>query len=612
MSLFAELKRRNVLRVAAAYVVAAWLVIQVVETVFPAFGFGDTALRVVIIVLAIGLVPVVVLTWAFELTPDGLKLDKDVDRSQSIAAQTGKQIDRIILVALVIALGYFAFDKFVLDPARDIEIAEAAAEEARATALVESYGDKSIAVLPFVNMSSDPEQAYFSDGIAEELLNLLARIPALRVISRSSSFSFRGDDINIPQVAETLNVRHVLEGSVRRSGNRVRITAQLIDARSDTHLWSDTYDRPLDDIFAIQDEVAGQVVEQLRLTLLGEAPRAKVANVDAYMLVLEAGQIVSLLRGDEFEKAAVLLHQALAIEPDYVDALVTLNLVYWVTRQRDWPAREEELTERLQAVRARVLALDPDNVEIKASIAWDKRNLENDITGAARLYEEALATEPSNLAALRGAGWLAVIIGKTELAIRILEYVAERDPLTIWNHDNLGKVYRDAGRYEDALRAFTMADRLKPQAAGRRELGLTRLLTGDPAAALEDFEQLEGDNYQLIGRAMAFYSLGREEESTEALQQLRQRLEKDNIPWPHAFARIYAWIGKPDEAFRYLRITAEHYPNWLTRASFNPFLNKLHDDPRWLPFLQEIGRTPEQLEEIKFSPRLPWELRRGE
>jgi TolB-like protein len=222
MSFFHELKRRNVIRVATAYVVTAWLLIQVADTVLPVFGSSDFALRIVIVILTAGLLPVVVFTWAFEFTPEGLKRDQDVDRSLPRIAETGKRLDRIIMVMLALALGYFALDKFVLDPRRDATREQAVAERARTQALLESYGDKSIAVLPFVNLSGDPEQEYFSHGVSEELLNLLAQIPELRVISRSSSFVFRGQNLEVPQIAERLNVSHVLEGSVRKSGDRIR------------------------------------------------------------------------------------------------------------------------------------------------------------------------------------------------------------------------------------------------------------------------------------------------------------------------------------------------------------------------------------------------------
>ncbi|UCC14439.1 MAG: adenylyl cyclase, partial [Gammaproteobacteria bacterium] len=265
MTFLEELKRRNVVRVGAAYVALSWLIIQVAETLFPLFGLSDAAARLVVILLAIGFLPALVFAWVFEFTPEGLRRESEVDHDSDVSRRMTRRLDRLIMVFLTLALGYFALDKFVIDPARDAEelatATEQARQEGRSDAIVESYGDKSIAVLPFVNMSSDSEQEYFADGISEELLNLLARIPTLRVISRSSAFSFKGKDVNIPEVARQLNVAHVLEGSVRKSGDKIRITAQLIEARSDTHLWSETYDRTLDDIFAIQDNVAAAVVE---------------------------------------------------------------------------------------------------------------------------------------------------------------------------------------------------------------------------------------------------------------------------------------------------------------------------------------------------------------
>jgi len=298
MSLIRELRRRNVFRVAAAYVVASWLLIQVAETIFPLFGYGDTPARIVVVVLAIGLIPALIFAWAFELTPEGLKKESEVDRSQSIAPHTGKKLDRMIMVVLALALGYFAFDKFVLTPQREAaqqqqtveqlaSATEQARQQGRTEALVESYGDQSIAVLPFTDMSSAKDQEYMSDGLAEELLNLLAKLPQLWVISRSSAFSFKGKDIAIPEIARQLNVAHILEGSVRKSGNTLRITAQLIEARSDTHLWSETWDRPLDDIFAIQDEIAATVVEQLKVTLLGAVPQVQETDPEAYALNLQ-------------------------------------------------------------------------------------------------------------------------------------------------------------------------------------------------------------------------------------------------------------------------------------------------------------------------------------
>ena len=307
MSLISELNRRNVLRVGAAYLVVAWLIIQVAETIFPLFGFDDTPARIVVVVLAIGFPLALILSWVYELTPEGLKLEKDIDRSRSITHHTGKKLDRAIIVTLALAVGYFAVDKFVLDPVRDEMLEENVAERVRDEMLIESYGDRSIAVLPFVNMSDDAGNEYFSDGISEEVLNLLARISDLRVISRSSAFSFKGKDVAIPAIAEQLNVAHVLEGSVRKSGNTVRITAQLIEGRTDTHLWSETYDRELDDIFAIQDEIAATVVDKLRITLLGDTPRSKSLKPEAYSLFLQARQLRRLQSAESLLEAERLL-----------------------------------------------------------------------------------------------------------------------------------------------------------------------------------------------------------------------------------------------------------------------------------------------------------------
>ncbi len=292
MSFLNELKRRNVLRVAIVYLAGSWLLIQVLETLFPIFGLAETSIRIVVIILAIGFIPAVAISWVFELTPEGIKRDEDVDRSAAASIAAGENFDRIVIVVLVLALGYFAVDKFVLDPARDVEQIQEAQKQARTEALVRSYGDKSIAVIPFINMSPDPEQAYFADGISEELLNLLAKIRELRVISRSSGFSYKGKDIDITTVSKELNVAHVLEGSVRKSGNKIRITVQLIDARTDTHLWSETYDRTLDDVFVIQDEIAAEVVARLKIELLGSAPIAKKVNPQAFALYLKARRIL--------------------------------------------------------------------------------------------------------------------------------------------------------------------------------------------------------------------------------------------------------------------------------------------------------------------------------
>jgi adenylate cyclase len=320
LSLFAELKRRNVFRATAAYVAVSWLVIQVAEATFPAFGLTDDALRTLIVLLAVGLVPAVALSWVFEITPEGLKRDAELEPGGELSRRTNRLLDRGILIALALGLAYFAIDKFVLEPARDAENIEQAQQRGRAQALVESYGDNSIAVLPFTNMSGDPEQEYFGEGMAEEVLNLLAQIGELRVISRSSAFTYKGKDLRLSQIADELNVAHILEGSVRRAGNRIRVTAQLIEARSDTHLWSQTWDRELEDIFAIQDEIAAEVVVNLKVTLLGELPRVARVDTEAKLLFMQARQILDSGRDGAYPQVQDLLMEAIRLDPEYAEA----------------------------------------------------------------------------------------------------------------------------------------------------------------------------------------------------------------------------------------------------------------------------------------------------
>ena len=265
MSLFNELKRRNVFRVGIAYIVMAWLVLQVADVILNNITAPGWVFHVLLLFLAIGFPFAVFFAWAFELTPEGLKKEKDVDRSKSVTRITARKLDYVVIAVLVLALAYFTFDKFVLDPLRDAELVQA------------TTADKSIAVLPFVNMSNDPEQEYFSDGISEELLNVLAQFPGLQVAARTSAFQFKGQNRDIAGIAKQLHVNHVLEGSVRKAGNRLRITAQLIDADSGFQLWSETYDRELDDIFAIQDEISAAIGDALMIELklgIGESGTA--------------------------------------------------------------------------------------------------------------------------------------------------------------------------------------------------------------------------------------------------------------------------------------------------------------------------------------------------
>ena len=582
---------------AAAYVVVAWLLIQVAETIFPLFGFDDTPARIVVIVLAIGFIPAVIFAWAFELTPEGLKKESEIDRTQSITPHTGKKLDRMIMVVLALALSYFAFDKFVLDPQREAEQlasleeqitteVEQARQEGRTEALVESYGDKSIAVLPFVNMSSDVEQEYFSDGISEELLILLAKIPQLRVISRSSAFSYKGKDIKLAQVADELHVAHILEGSVRKSGKQVRITAQLIEARSDTHLWSETFDRQLDDIFAIQDEIAATVVEQLKITLLGELPVQQKTNPHVYSLYLQGNYFRNLRDKENMEKAFAAYEQALAIDPDYAPAWVGLGYVYQEqTRSGNLPEAEGAVL-AMQSVE-KALELDPNNAVAWSSLGYLKRTHEWDWKGAKAAIDKALQLEPNNINVLGASASISITSGDAIVAIGLFRKILERDPLDLASLRALGTTLFRQGELDEALDIFNKIKDLNPDyPIININIGQVYLLRGDPARALDEFEKEPNELVRLFNKAIAYFSLGNEDDS---LTLLDEYIEKYGDDAPYPVAMIHAWRGENDAAFEWLEKAYQDHTQFLIYILGNEYLKGLHTDPRYPAFLEKMG-----------------------
>ena len=605
MSFVDELKRRNVIRVAIGYLAGVWLLIQILETLFPIFGIPETSIRIVVIVAAIGFVPVLVASWYFELTPEGLKRDSDAQRLQH-PTTSHRTADRLIAIVLMLAVVYFAVDKFVLDPSRDAADIDVARKEGRADALVESFGDKSIVVLPFVNMSSDPEQEYLGDGLAEELLNLLTGIDGLRVISRTSAFSYKGKDVTLLEIANNLNVGYVLEGSVRRSGDSLRITAQLIDARADAHVWSDTYDRTVEDIFVIQDEVAAEVAERLKLELALGPPTTKRHDPVAYALFLRARHLFYATRSysEDVEK---LLLRALELDANYADAKI---LLAWIHSFRGDEARLEGDQEtadteyqRADMLAAEAAATSPDNVQVLIWRAWQSMR---DVTRAAQIIERALSIDPTNPDVLNTAVVLLTRLWRSGEAIPLARYARERDPLSTFVVWNLARAYRNNG--EHAAAAETLADivALNPEAVRAAwGIGFALLLQSEKEQALAHFDNHVSDPaYRLHGRVLALHDLGRSAEANAALKELLE-LDESNA-YAYLIGTAYAWIGDLDNAFRYLEMERDTGEGSIFRVEANsPLYANLGNDPRWLPFLESVELAPEFLASVEFNPRLP-------
>ncbi len=581
MSFIDELKRRNVIRVAIGYVAVSWLLIQVVETIFPLFGLPDSAARMLVILTGVGLIPALILSWAFELTPEGLKKESEVDRSQPADQAKGKTFDRAVTVLLALALTYFATDKFILSESR----MDSARQEGRSQALTESYGEKSIAVLPFINMSSDPEQEYFSDGLAEELLNLLTRIPELRVTSRTSAFSFKGKDVKIADIGRELGVGHILEGSVRRSGNTIRITAQLIDVTADAHIWSATWDRTFDDIFVIQDEIAEAVIDALKISLLGAVPRVRETTPEAYALYLQARSLAVRRTTDGTLQAEALVKRALEIDNEYAPAWVQLGDIYTARAVTgSWNSMEALPAARAAAMEA--LRLDANSARAHALLSQIARAYDYDIETARREQQLASTLAPRDSDVQGAAANLAYFIGDYDESIRLGEEAALGDPLNLRIKLILGWGYFHAGRIDEAMSVFREMIALNPLGGGAHfYLGRALLINGDYDAALEEMDKELRDGSRIAGRALVIQAMGEPERAAAELDELIALGSR----WTYEIAMVHAYRGELDEAFTWLDRAIDRRDLGLIQILGDQFLDNLRDDSRFDAVLERLG-----------------------
>lgn len=597
MSLYNELKRRNVIRVAVAYLIGACLVIALASQVFPGLGVPASGLRLLATLLALGFLPALMAAWSYELTSEG------VVRNAPISRSSVKRLDVITVCVATAALVLIVVNLTWLHTGREASVTAIDDESAPAGLhdpdQPRPHSPNSIAVLPFLNMSDDPANEYFSDGITEELLNLLAQVQNLRVISRSSVFTFKGEDIDIPTVARRLNVAHVLEGSVRKSGNRVRITAQLIEASSDTHLWSGTYDRNLDDIFAIQDEIAGAVVDELKVTLLGEAaPTSKQINAGAYTLFLQARHLGSQGTAAATERSIELYKQALTVDSGYAAAWAGLANSYLNLYLHGQLTREESTRLAREASR-QALALDPNHATALAHLSRIELTYDRDLATAARHLQQALALEPANSDILHRAIVLAYRLGRMDDAIRVGRYAIDRDPANPESHYYLGFAYLWARRLDEAITSFRSALMLSPNyTSAHYRTGVALLLKGEPREALEEMQMEQHDAKHLEGQTLAYHALGQTGKSDAALSELIQRFEHNSA---YNIAYLLAYRGENDRAFAWLDKAAQYRDSGLTQIAHQPEFESIHPDPRWLPTLRQVGVSPEQLATIEFK-----------
>lgn len=599
----AELKRRNVIRVAGLYLAGAWLLVQVVGTVLPFFDAPVAIARTLTIVLAVGFIPALVLAWVFEWTAKGLVRESGQADAAADVPRSGKGFDRLIMVVLALAIGYFAFDKFVLAPQRQAAVAQEARQEGRSDAIKDTFGERSIAVLPFADMSQAHDQQYLSDGIAEELLNLLARVPQLRVISRSSAFEFRERKQSIPEIARKLDVGYILDGSIRKAGNRVRITVQLIDGRSDTQLWNDTYDRPLDDIFAIQDEIGAAVVAQLKVKLLGgAAPKVRRTDPRSFTLYLQSLSSYREHNPQSYARALDLVKQALEIDPDNVDALNMLSVVYGSQAGiGTLPADEGYRLAREAANKA--LEIDPDSADAHAELSSVALSFDDDLASAARSAQRALELEPRNTYALGQAQQVAKALGRLDLAEQIQKRMQAVDPMQSNVYAGLCLTYFSREKMDLALESCRTALALEPKRMITHFVMVAALLRkGEAQSALAEAKLEPFEPFRLFGEAMAFHTLGERVKSDAILAEIVDKYGKDAA---YNIAYVEAWRGNANSAFAWLDKAIEYKDSALPMIASDGMFAPLKSDPRWAPFLRRLGRAPEQLAAIPFDVELP-------
>jgi TolB-like protein len=463
MSFIKELKRRNVFRVAIAYVIATWLLLQVTDVLVPILTLPEWAAKLVFLILLIGFIPALIFAWAFEMTPDGLKREHEVDRSQSITSDTGQKLNFAIIGVMGLALAYFVADKFLFNASPET----AAPAE---TAQVEEETVQSIAVLPLADMSQGGDHEYFADGLTEELLNILAKVKDLRVAGRTSSFAFKGKNEDLREIAKKLNVSSILEGSVRKDDqrNKVRITLQLINAEDGYHLWSETYDRDLDDIFTIQEEIAIEVAKALKITLLGNeginSQSLATTDLNAYDLYLRGLKGLNEFSYASVEQAEEDFKQSLELDPAYMPS--QLGLVRsWQMQANTGLITDDESLNRGRPLLDRVLESDPKNVGALVLQAVFLRQ-DRDFDGAERSYRQALEIEPRNVFALNDLGGFLRDRERIEEGMPYIRRAAQIEPYSAEIQNELCWSHLWLSALEDALLACERMREIDPENPG--------------------------------------------------------------------------------------------------------------------------------------------------
>jgi adenylate cyclase len=578
---FSELKRRNVYKVAVAYAIVGWLLVQVATQVFPFLEIPNWVVRLVIALVAIGFPVALVIAWAFEATPEGIKRTEDVD----LTVQPGskKQVwIYVVVIAAAISVALFFLGRYTAGTKTGL-------------AKPNDTSAKSIAVLPFVNMSADKNDEYLSDGVSEELITALSKITGLQVKARTSSFAFKGKNEDIQKIGELLHVSHLLEGSVAKAGNKLRITAQLIQASDGNHLWSDTYDREMQDIFAVRSEVAQQVADTLKVRLLGEDKRKidkkPTENLEAYNLYRQGRFYTDKLSEEGMTKAVPLFQQAIEKDPRFALAYAGMADNYVIAADAIIPPREAFSKAKEAALKA--IELDDSLAEAHASLGLVHYHYDWDWPAAEQELKRAISLNPQSAQSYTLYTHYLAGMGRYDEAKKFGARALELDPLSVSAHWFLGWGAIYAGRSDEAIGFFSKALELDPNNPWTRWfLGRAYLLSGNSPRAIEEMEtglRFGPDDPLGLGFTGYVYAVtGRRADALKILQRLDE-LQKHRFISTISRVYVYAGLGDKNKAFEWLEKAYQERSDSLAWFRFDPESKSLQSDPRFAALMRKVG-----------------------
>ena len=578
---FAELKRRNVYKVAVAYLVVAWLLIQAASIFFPAFDAPPWVMKLLIIIAFLGFPVALVLSWAFEITPEGIKLESEIEPNKSITRRTGRKIVAITIALAVVAAGLFVY-----------QLVRSKSDASGTTTA--TIANKSIAVLPFDNLSRDPDNAYFCEGVQDEILTRLAKVADLKVISRTSTQHFKSTPDNLPQIAKQLGVAHILEGSVQKASDKVRVNVQLINAQSDAHLWADTYDRKLTDIFAVESEIAKTIADTLQARLTGsektEMSKKPTADPEAYEFYLKGRFFWNKRTGIDLRKAIEYFNQAVARDPNYALAYVGLADSYLLLPNYGSTSSQEALPPARAAAK-KALALDDSLAEAHASLGL-LATIELDLERALSELERAAQLKPNYATAHHWLALANMTLARFDPAIAEGKRAIELDPLSVIINADFSWLYLCARRYDEGEAQARKTLEIDPHFfLAHYYLGIALQLKGRLREAIPEFQKsfdLNGDPYSLGILGQAYARNGQNEEARKILARLNEQRNTRRVA-PYAMALVYSGLGDKERAIDELdRGYRDGETNYLFVIKVDPLLDDLRGDPRFEALVQKV------------------------